>query len=32
VPEKYKGYTANLPPFFGGMKGYIQSIYDELKK
>jgi len=32
VPDKYKGYTANLPPFFGGMKGYIQGIYDELKK
>lgn len=32
VPEKFKGYTANLPPFFGGMKGYIQGIYDELKK
>ena len=29
VPDKFKGYTANLPPFFGGMKGYIQSIYDE---
>lgn len=32
VPEKYKGYTANLPPFVGGLKGYIQGIYDELKK
>ena len=32
VPDKYKGYTADLPPFFGGMKGYIQGIYDELKK
>lgn len=32
VPDKYKGYTANLPPFFGGMKGYIQGIYEELKK
>lgn len=32
VPDKYKGYSANLPPFFGGMKGYIQGIYDELKK
>jgi hypothetical protein len=32
VPEKYKGYTANLPPLFGGMKGYIQGIYDDLKK
>src|SRR5437667_2070706 len=32
VPDKYKGYKADLPPFFGGMKGYIQGIYDELKK
>ena len=32
VPAAYKGYTAELPPFFGGMKGYIQGIYDELKK
>jgi glyoxylase-like metal-dependent hydrolase (beta-lactamase superfamily II) len=32
VPNKFKGYSANLPPFFGGMKGYIQGIYDELKK
>ena len=31
VPDRFKGYTANLPPFFGGMKGYIQGIYDELK-
>ena len=32
VPNKYTGYTADLPPFFGGLKGYIQGIYDELKK
>ncbi len=32
VPEKYKGYSANLPPFFGGMAGYLKSIYAELKK
>lgn len=31
VPDKYKGYSANLPAFFGGMKGYIQGMYDELK-
>jgi glyoxylase-like metal-dependent hydrolase (beta-lactamase superfamily II) len=30
VPEKYKGYSANLPPFFGGMEGYIKGIYGEL--
>ena len=32
VPDKYKGYSGDLPPFFGGMKGYIQGIYGELKK
>ena len=32
VPDQYKGYNANLPPFFGGMRGYIQGIYDELKR
>ena len=32
VPDKYKGYTANLPPFFGGMPGYIGSMYAELRK
>ena len=32
VPAAYAGYTADLPPFFGGMKGYIQGIYDELRK
>jgi cyclase len=32
VPEKYKGYTAELPPFFGGMTGYLKGMYTELKK
>jgi glyoxylase-like metal-dependent hydrolase (beta-lactamase superfamily II) len=32
VPEKYKGYTADLPPFFGGMAGYIKGMYGELKR
>ena len=30
VPERFAGYTANLPPFFGGMPGYIKGIYSEL--
>ena len=30
VPDKYKGYTADLPPFFGGMPGYIKGMYGEL--
>jgi hypothetical protein len=32
VPEKYKGYSADLPPFFGGMAGYIKGMYGELKR
>jgi hypothetical protein len=32
VPDKYKGYGANLPPFFGGMAGYLKGMYGELKK
>jgi glyoxylase-like metal-dependent hydrolase (beta-lactamase superfamily II) len=32
VPERYKGYTANLPPFFGGMVGYVKGMYGELQK
>jgi glyoxylase-like metal-dependent hydrolase (beta-lactamase superfamily II) len=28
VPEKYKGYSANMPALFGGLKGMIQGIYD----
>ena len=31
VPEKYKGYSANLPPFFGGLKGMIEGMYREMK-
>ncbi len=30
VPDKYPGFTANLPPFFGGMEGYIKGMYSEL--
>jgi cyclase len=32
VPERFKGYTANLPPFFGGMAGYIKGMYGELQR
>jgi glyoxylase-like metal-dependent hydrolase (beta-lactamase superfamily II) len=32
VPERYKGYSADLPPFFGGMVGYMKSLYGELQK
>ena len=32
VPDKYKGYGAELPPFFGGMTGYIKGMYGELQK
>ena len=32
VPERYKGYTADLPPFFGGMVGYLKSFYGELQR
>ncbi len=31
VPEKYKGYSGNVNPIFGGMKALIQSVYDENK-
>ena len=30
LPEKYKAYT--IPAFLGGIKGNIQTAYDELKK
>jgi glyoxylase-like metal-dependent hydrolase (beta-lactamase superfamily II) len=30
VPDKYRGYTSDLPPFFGGMPGYIKGMYGEL--
>jgi len=30
IPEKYKGYTVST--FFGGIKGNIQTAYNELKK
>lgn len=28
VPEKYKGYSSNMPALFGGLQGHIQRIYD----
>jgi len=30
VPAAYPGYGSDLPPFFGGMSGYIKGIYTEL--
>jgi len=30
VPSTYPGYTADLPPFFGGMEGYLKGMYSEL--
>jgi cyclase len=30
VPERFAGYGSNLPPFFGGMQGYIKNMYTEL--
>jgi len=30
IPERYKGYTVST--FFGGIKGNIQTAYNELKK
>ena len=32
VPERFKGYGADLPPFFRGMVGYIKSMYAELQR
>jgi glyoxylase-like metal-dependent hydrolase (beta-lactamase superfamily II) len=32
VPDKYKGYSAQLPDFFGGMVGYIKGMYGELRR
>ena len=31
VPEKYKGYSSNAPTLFGGMKGMVQGMYDEMR-
>jgi cyclase len=28
VPEKYKGYSSNVNPLFGGLRGMIQGVYD----
>ena len=28
VPEKYKGYSSNVNPLFGGLRAMIQGIYD----
>jgi cyclase len=32
VPDRFKGYSADLPPFFGGMPGYIKGMYGELQR
>ena len=32
VPERFTGYSADLPPFFGGMVGYIKGMYGELQR
>ncbi len=32
LPEKYKGYSANVSPLFGGLPGRIQRLVDESKK
>ena len=32
VPDRFKGYSADLPPFFGGMVGYIKGMYGELQR
>jgi cyclase len=31
VPAKFQGYSATMPPLFGGLQGMIQRLYDELK-
>jgi len=31
VPAKYQGYSANMPPLFGGLPGMIQRLYEEIK-
>jgi len=28
VPEKYTGFSGNVNPLFGGLKGLIQGVYD----
>ena len=32
VPEKYKGYSSQVAPLFGGLAGRIQRLADEMKK
>ena len=32
VPEKYKGYSSQVAPLFGGLPGRIQRLADEMKK
>jgi glyoxylase-like metal-dependent hydrolase (beta-lactamase superfamily II) len=32
IPAKYKGYSAEVPPFFGGLSANVQAVYDESKK
>jgi glyoxylase-like metal-dependent hydrolase (beta-lactamase superfamily II) len=32
LPERYQGYSPNVPALFGGLAGRIQRLADELKK
>ena len=32
VPATYAGYTVNIPARLGGPSGYINTIYNDLKK
>jgi glyoxylase-like metal-dependent hydrolase (beta-lactamase superfamily II) len=32
LPEKYKGYSSQAAPLFGGLPGRIQRLADEMKK
>ena len=32
IPDRFKGYSADLPPFFGGMAGYLKGLYGEFQK
>jgi len=32
VAEKYKGYSSQVAPLFGGLAGRIQRLQDEMKK
>lgn len=32
VPEKYKGYSSQVSPLFGGVAGRIKALQDEMRK